>query len=109
MKPNRFIQKSFAIILLLVFAQKSGIELYLHNYLHTTHYKQSIPNTSGKNVVSYPCNCIDDFSMPFADNAEPVIQTIFPKEIEFVVFHKSSALFSSIFFYSLRGPPVSIA
>jgi len=109
MKPNRHIQKSFAIILLLLFSQKAGVELYLHNWLHTNNSKQLPQHTPGKNVVSYSCNCLDDFSMPFAENVEPLAQTIFSTEVEFVAFQKFSAPSSSIFFYSLRGPPVSIA
>jgi len=108
MKPNRFIQKSFAIILLLLLIQKTGVELYLHNWFHASNYKQSVPNAPGNNVVSYSCNCFDDFSMPFTESVEPLAQPIFSTEVEFVAAVKFSIPFSSIFYYSLRGPPVSI-
>ena len=108
MKPTRFIQKSFAIILLLVFIQKGGVELYLHNWLHTNNYKQSLPQSQDKNVASRPCNCIDDFSMPFTESIEPPVQAIFSTEVEFISLQECSTPSSSIFFYSLRGPPVSI-
>jgi len=103
MKPNRLILKSFAIILLLVFSQKIGAGLYLHNWLHTTNCKQSSP--IGSNVVGYACNCVDDFSMPFAESLEPATQTIPSTEVEFISFHKFLIPLSATFFYSLRGPP----
>ena len=109
MKANRVIHRSSAIILLLIFGQKIGVELYLHNCLHTSNSKQFPQHTPVKNVVSYSCNCLDDFSMPFAENVEPLAQTIFSTEVEFIAFQKFSTPSSSIFFYSLRGPPVSIA
>jgi hypothetical protein len=106
MKPNQHILKSFAIILLLVFSQKIGLGLYLHNWLHTNNCQQSLP--IGNNVSGYTCSCVDDFSMPFAGNLEPVTQTISTERVEFIACHKFLIPFSSTFFHSLRGPPVSI-
>jgi len=107
MKPTRFIQKSFAIILLILFVQKIGVELYLHNWLHTANYRQPSPHIPGNNVVGYSCNCIDDFSMPFTETAEPLSQAIFPTHVEFIALAEFSVSSSSIFYHSLRGPPFS--
>jgi len=104
MRSNRATVKSFAIILLLLFCQKVGGGLYLHNWLHANACKQ-FTHTGGKVVTGYNCSCIDDFSMPFADNPERVYQPVPSKETEFVPLGNSFVAFSSKFFHSLRAPP----
>jgi len=104
MRSNRVTVKSFAIILLLIFCQKVGGGLYLHNWLHANACKQF--NHAGVEVVTgYNCSCIDDFSMPFADNPETVYQRVPSTKTEFTPSENSLVPFSSIFFYSLRAPP----
>ena len=104
MRSNRVTVKSFAIILLLIFCQKVGGGLYLHNWLHANACKQF--NHAGVEVVTgYNCSCIDDFSMPFADNPETVYQPVPSIETEFVPLGNSFVAFSSKFFHSLRAPP----
>lgn len=109
MKPRRFIRKCFAIILLIVFVQKGGVELYLHNWLHTNNCKQSVPQSQDNNVASRSCNCIDDFSMPFTESLETPKHVIFSSKVESVGFQKCSTPSIHIFFCSLRGPPVSVS
>jgi hypothetical protein len=104
MRSNRLTLKGFAIILLLVFCQKAGGGLYLHNWLHSNTCKQS-PHPAGEVVSGYNCSCIDDFSMPFADNPEKVYQPASSMEIEFVPSYQSFVPFSSPLFQSLRAPP----
>ena len=104
MRSNRLTLKSFAIILLLLFSQKIGGGLYLHNWLHSNACKQ-FSHTGGEVVSSYNCSCIDDFSMPFADNPERGYQPVPSLEIEFVSSDQSSVSLASIFFRSLRAPP----
>ena len=58
-------QKGLGIIFLLLFLQKSGVELYLHSRLHTRNY-QAISSSNGKHINSIGCVCVDDFLMPFA-------------------------------------------
>jgi len=102
-------QKSFAIIFLLLFGQKIGIELYIHNWFHTNYHKQSLPHKGDKNVVSYSCNCIDDFSTPFA---EPVSEIVSSASIPHQIFfssHIQSHSFSPLLFNSLRAPPAIVA
>jgi len=104
MRSNRPTVKSLAIILLLVFCQKVGGGLYLHNWLHANNCRET--QSTGANVSGYNCSCIDDFSMPFAGSLEPVTQRISSTEIEFISFYKFLVPFSSTYFSSLRGPPV---
>jgi len=104
MRSNGPTVKSLALILLLVFCQKVGGGLYLHNWLHASACKQ-FNHTTGQVVSSYNCSCIDDFSMPFAENPETVYQPVQSIEREFVPLGNSIVPRSSIFFYSLRAPP----
>jgi|SRR5438552_18406380 len=106
MKPNRLIQKIFAIILLFVFSQKAVVGLYLHNWLHVTNCKQSSQST-GPRVVGTSCNCVDDFSIPFAENPEKVSEIISSLEIELSAPNKFFIPLTSPLFYCLRGPPFS--
>lgn len=104
MRSHRFTVKSFAILLLLVFCQKVGGGLYLHNWLHANACKQ-FAHTKGEVVSAYNCSCIDDFSMPFADNPELVYQPARQIETEFSPSGNSFVPFSSTFYHSLRAPP----
>jgi hypothetical protein len=104
MRSNRRILKSLAVMLLLVFCQKVGGGLYLHNWLHAKACTETSQSTETK-VTGYNCSCIDDFSMPFADDAERTSQPTIPITTEFIVSYNSSIPHSSPFFHSLRAPP----
>jgi hypothetical protein len=104
MRSNRLTVKSFAIILLLVFCQKVGGGLYLHNWLHAKACTET-SQSSGAKVTGYNCSCIDDFSMPFADHAEKVSQPDIAITTEYIPSYQSVIPFSSTFFHSLRAPP----
>ena len=107
MRSNRFIIKIFAVLLLVLFSQKVGAGIYLHNWLHAKSCKKASQNNS--NTVSYNCNCIDDFSMPFA---EPVIETVSFVTVPHPDFVSSYiASMPDVFhvFHSLRAPPPYIA
>jgi hypothetical protein len=105
MKFNRPIQKFFAIVLLLLFAQKIGVELYLHNWLHTNNSKQFHSQVPVQNVVSYSCNCIDDFSMPFAEPASEILTSAIVYQPIFFSPDIQSDSFTAFLFHSLRAPP----
>src|SRR5678815_1310103 len=104
MRSNRLVIKSLAILLLLVFCQKIGGGLYLHNWLHANACKQ-YSHTGSETVSGYNCSCIDDFSMPFSDNEEKTPQLVIPIKTEFTPSYNSLIPFSSTFFHSLRAPP----
>jgi hypothetical protein len=89
----------------LIFCQKVAGGLYLHNWLHANACKQ-MSHTPGEVVTGYNCSCIDDFSMPFAETSEAIVQTISSTEVEFVSLYKSLIPFSTSLFHLLRGPPI---
>jgi hypothetical protein len=103
MRSNRLTVKSLAIVLLLIFCQKAGGGLYLHNWLHANNCREA--QSTGANVTGYNCSCIDDFSMPFAENSEVIVQTISYTEAEFISFYKFLLPLTPALFNSQRGPP----
>src|SRR5580765_1874819 len=104
MRSNRFVIKSIAILLLLVFSQKIGLGIHLHNWLHVNNCKPSSSQPAA-NTISYSCNCIDDFSMPFAEPVTEIVTLIPIAHQSFISFYTQPL---SIFFpvyNSLRAPP----
>src|SRR5688572_20230345 len=106
MTGNRFITKLTTLVLMLVFSQKMGMSLYLHNWLHaaTQHTPSSKPISSQE--IQFACGCINDFNLPFTETTVPEIQA------PLIIVHKphSRPVFSvpvvSKYFHSLRAPPV---
>jgi len=108
MKARPFILRSFACLLLLVFLQKSGAGLFVHNLWHNTPARSQTPLTQNEKStdISYACSCIDDFLMPFT---EPDAVRVAPA---FITYNISPSVYLEecpirpIEFTTLRGPPV---
>lgn len=109
MRSRPFILRCTAFLLILVFSQKAGAGLFLHNLLHSTVANNKVPgqeNGKGKDF-NYNCTCIDDFLMPFAEaeepgNALPVLAIFIP-----FTFFENNIPFHTTIFSSLRGPPAN--
>lgn len=110
MKLRPFIIRCAALVLILVFSQKTGAGLFLHNLLHTPAAAAKTPANPDENnrEVSFACNCIDDFLMPFTEAGEPVYTPPVTAHGIPVVFFHDLIPFSSPDFSSLRGPPAFI-
>ncbi|HUP11465.1 MAG TPA: hypothetical protein VM187_04620 [Niastella sp.] len=109
MTGNRIITKLTTLVLILVFSQKMGMSLYLHNWLHTSNQQHTTSPSkpiSGQEI-QFACGCINDFNLPFTETAVPELQ----KPV--IVVHKPNTervywfLTVSKYFRSLRAPPVS--
>lgn len=108
MRGRSFILRCLTFLLLLVFSQKIGVGLFLHNLLHKETAVGKFSNNSTNKEVSFACNCIDDFLMPLEEAEEPVV---FPA----IIVHQAHEPFfetiitdNSPLHFSLRGPPASI-
>jgi hypothetical protein len=105
MTGNRIITKLTTVLLILVFSQKMGMSLYLHNWLHVTqkHSTSSAPLSSQE--IQFACGCINDFNLPFTETAVPALEV----PVITVARPQSAPVFSipSLFkyFHSLRAPP----
>jgi hypothetical protein len=96
-----------AFLLILVFSQKSGAGLFLHNFLHSGSFAEEAPDNKATQAVNYGCTCIDDFLTPIEgtlvlsfDNPRPVIliNSSFVKDI---------TPFAILDLPALRGPPAA--
>jgi hypothetical protein len=106
MQARSFIIRCTAFFLLLIFSQKSGAGLLLHNALHSNQAAKDIPGNTKE--ISLACSCIDDFLMPFAEPAEPAVAVIAEKHQASVLFFAEDVLFHDPVLTSPRGPPSCI-
>jgi hypothetical protein len=108
-KARSFILRCAAFFLLLVFSQKTGVDLLLHNLLHESQDSKSSPlQKDSKNEISYSCSCIDNFLTPFAEAEETFIPVVSATQLAKTVFLPGDAPFHFALFPSLRGPPTTI-
>jgi hypothetical protein len=108
MKPRSFILRFAALFFMLIFLQKTGAGLILHNLLHTNKQTADTAQQDNSNTeASYACNCLNDFLTPFVDADEPVIFAVIEKPVAEVEFFSWYIPFYSPVFSSLRGPPAS--
>ena len=107
MKGNRIITKLTTLVLILVFSQKMGMGLYLHNWLHasTQHATSSSKPLQGQEI-QFACGCINDFNLPFTETTVPELPapgiTVHKPHTEPVYSFRTVTKY----FRSLRAPPV---
>jgi hypothetical protein len=110
MKARPFILRCAAFFLILVFSQKSGAGLFLHNLLHAKNFIAEHPvNEDQKSKdLGYACTCIDDFFMPF----DEAVETVCPQPVLYpdtpLQFFEESVPFHTAIFSFLRGPPAEM-
>jgi hypothetical protein len=107
-KNRPVILRFIAILMILVFSQKSGAGLFLHNFFHKSiSVEHPVKEGEHSKDLGYTCTCIDDFMMPF-DEAEG---TVFANPALLlnvqVTFFKEPVLFHTPVYISLRGPPAN--
>jgi hypothetical protein len=107
MQARSFIVRCTAFFLLLVFAQKSGAGLLLHDVLHTSQTGNEFAGKEAKEI-SLACSCIDDFLMPFAEPVQPAVAVIAEMQQATSLFFADDVIFYTPVLASLRGPPSCI-
>jgi len=109
MAGNRTITKITAVFLILVFSQKMGMSLYLHNWLHAARQQANPSQPLSNQEVKFACGCINDFTLPLAETAMPEL----PVPVIIINRPQSSPVltFPAVYkyFHSLRAPPACIA
>jgi hypothetical protein len=111
MMNRPFILRCAAFLLLLVFSQKAGAGLFLHNLLHsnTANSKIPLPENENSKELNYNCACGDDFFMPFTEAEKPFFaDPVFSPVTLFDSYHNAISFYSSTLSF-LRGPPAVIA
>lgn len=105
MKRKRIITRFTTVLLILVFSQKMGVGLYLHNWLHASiqHATSSKP-ISGQEI-QFTCGCINDFNLPFTETTVPSIEVpvTVVNQLHIAPIFNIPAVFK--YFHSLRAPP----
>lgn len=109
MRGRPFILRCAAFLLILVFSQKAGAGLFLHNLFHSTASNTKTPEQENKKDrdFSYSCTCIDDFLMPFAEADEVVYDQPVLAHTTPSTFFEDNIPFHTSIFSCLRGPPTN--
>ncbi len=105
MRSRSFILRFAAFLVILVFSQKAGTGLLLHNLFHTSQAANDTDKKNGSTEISYACNCIDDFLMPFTGEEEIVLSPIATMYAATPDYSPVSIPQRTASFTSLRGPP----
>jgi hypothetical protein len=94
-----------AFLLILVFSQKLGVRLWLHEWLHAQAATIHCPDATHYDRLPLKCDCIDDLMMPMS--GVHFIEFVPPgKEyIAFIAACPSPVFSPNRHIPSLRGPP----
>ena len=107
-KRRLIILKCSAFMLLVIFLQKTGGGLLLHNFGHVSEGKESPQRpdqNNNNNTVNFACSCIDEFLAPVTPTAILVLQAPFEAK-GIPIWHLYEKTHSREINYSfLRGPP----
>ena len=100
-----------SFFLILLFSQKMGLELWLHNWLHETTVTKSVnPTSKDESSLQHQrvsCNCIDDALNPLMEADIVDLNTSPESTIQLFAVAYSSWLSAETRFSSLRGPPTA--
>ncbi|PZR27924.1 MAG: hypothetical protein DI535_08250 [Citrobacter freundii] len=108
MKARRLILQCASFLLLLVFSQKVGGGLFLHNLLHnqdTATPYQPVKQDNNSREIRFACNCIDDFLMPFTEAEEIVLPQPVTEHFASRTHFIAGTSFRPVIAANLRGPP----
>lgn len=96
--------KIVATFLLLVFTQKAGLRLWMHDWFHESRTAQalSIPHASH---VQLKCDCFDDAMMPLLGSSLFTIPLPVRVYATLTAPYQTPILSAEKVFYSLKGPP----
>lgn len=106
MRSRPLVLKFLAIVLILVFSQKTGAGLFLHNLLHGN--VKSIPqDKSGDQYssIGYACSCVDDLMMPFQEEVAPGFAAMPKQYASHPSFQLAELSLILLLHQSQRGPP----
>ena len=108
MKARKLILQCASFLLLLVFSQKVGGGLFLHNLLHsqdTSRPFQPVKQDRNAKEISFACNCIDDFLMPFTETEDVLLRQPFTGHSLPRTYFVTGTFFRPVIAANLRGPP----
>ena len=98
--------KTVAVLLLLVFTQKAGLRLWMHNWFHESKTAQS-QSTAGTENLQLKCDCFDDAMMPLLESPQFVVPEPVRQFATLTVDRPSPIPDAIKVYYSLKGPPAT--
>src|SRR5579863_9088880 len=96
--------RTIAVILLLVFSQKAGLRMWMHNWLHESKAAQSRAASSSESL-KLNCDCFDDVMMPLLESPSIIVPEPARQFTTLTVNRHSPILSADKVYYSLKGPP----
>ncbi len=100
--------KFIAALLLLLFVEKAGLRLFIHDYFHTTVSASGKDENTGRDHFSkLGCDCIEDFFLPVTYTEEFAVELPGSTNSTLLSVPRAESFIStSSFSILLRGPPV---
>ncbi len=100
--------RTIALLLLLVFSQKAGLRMWMHNWLHESKSAHS-RTTSGPQSLKLKCDCFDDAMMPLLESPPIIVPEPVRQFTTLTINRHSPILSADKVYYSLKGPPTPAA
>jgi hypothetical protein len=100
--------KIAAVFLLLVFTQKAGLRLWMHNWFHESKIGQT-RSAPGSENLQLKCDCFDDAMMPLLETPPFIVPAPIRQFATLTVARHSPILSADKVYYSLKGPPAAPA
>ncbi|MGK2860658.1 MAG: hypothetical protein ACSLE0_01880 [Chitinophagaceae bacterium] len=107
MRYHSHINRGIAVLLLLIFFQQTGAVLFIHNLVHD---KKSVTENPVKkdgkaSEVSYSCNCIDHFLLPYVEPDEITAIQRPARYANYADGYIRQTYLTDLIYFSRRGPP----
>jgi hypothetical protein len=109
MAGSSTIKKIVALALILVFSQKMGMGLHLHNWLHAGDPHSAAAAPLSSEDLKNACSCINDFTAPVTETTLlelPVPPTTFNSPVAAYTY-TLPAVYK--YYHSLRAPPAPLS
>jgi hypothetical protein len=97
--------RTVAMLLLLVFSQKAGLRMWMHNWLHESKVAHN-RSAAGSESLRLNCDCFDDAMMPLLESPLIIVPEPIRQFTTLTVNRHSPILSADKVFYSLKGPPM---
>ena len=98
-----------AFFFIIVFAQKTGAGLFLHNLFHVSKVSTAQDATGKSNEISFACTCLDDLQLPYEEPEIVTLAAIAPVYSETYGALTPEVCFCPTVYAVLRGPPALIS
>ena len=96
--------KTVAVFLLLVFTQKAGLRLWMHDWFHESRTAKTASAPHAQHI-QLKCDCFDDAMMPLLESPVFTVPQPVRTYSTLTATRQSPILSADDIYYSLKGPP----